>query len=66
VRLTFDLEHVMADGTDERLDQLRRVLTLAHDQREKTNQTLLKRLIVRFQPSNKKNTDEKIEPKGAA
>lgn len=56
----------MAVETDERLDQLRRVLTLAHDQREKANLTLLKRLIARFQPSNRKGPGGKIKPQDAA
>jgi len=56
----------MADETDERLNQLRRVLNLAHDEREKGDQTLLKRLIVRFRPSNKKHPGEKIKPQDAA
>jgi hypothetical protein len=56
----------MADETDESLDRLRRVLNLAHDQRENADQTLFKRLIARFQPSNRKSLGEKIKPQDAA
>ena len=38
----------MADESDEKLDELQRVLNLAHDQCEKANQPFLDRLILRF------------------
>jgi hypothetical protein len=55
----------MADESDARLDELRRVLNLAHDEREKGNQPLLARLILRFQPAKKQPTNIR-KPKDAA
>jgi hypothetical protein len=40
----------MADHHDETLEQLRRLLSHAHDQRQQATQSILSRLCLRFQP----------------
>jgi hypothetical protein len=56
----------MSNERDERLEQLRRVLNLAHDRREKANRSFLKRLIFRLQPPKEDRADEVRKPKDAA